>query len=86
MCFVTLLANLKILCHICDIKKELEKHYQIMKKRKILQELTSRHLPTPKTKFGNCYQHAILTGSFDFKNTHKGLSEMHIVFNKLGLN
>jgi len=79
--------TLKYFATYADIKKELEKHlpdYEKTEKyfKNSRQDIYQHLKPNLATAINN----AILTGSFDFKNTHKGLSEMHIVFNKLGLN
>ena len=39
-----------------------------------------------KPNLATAINNANLTGAFDFNNTHKGLSEMHKVFNELWLN
>ncbi len=79
--------TLKYFATYADIKKELKKHLSDYEKtekyfKNSRQDIYQHLKPNLATAINN----AILTGSFDFKNTHKGLSEMHIVFNKLGLN
>lgn len=79
--------TLKYFATYSDLKKELNKHlpdYQKTEKYfKNSRQDIYQHL---KSNLATAINNAILTGTFDFNNTHKGLSEMHKVFNELWLN